>query len=164
MSEPASLVNDSPRGQASPGKLAMLYDGECEMCKAGAEAMRKFDNSGSIETLDLHDPDARANFPELKLENLLEELHVVDDRGRVFRGQFANVMREFEFGKRGGNIERALQAQLRGNGGKQFLDRIRPNRHQHLPLIVRCVENVGPRQGNLQEGELRRRTSTIRAV
>jgi predicted DCC family thiol-disulfide oxidoreductase YuxK len=56
------------------------------MCKAGAEAMRKFDNSGSIETLDLHDPDARANFPELKLENLLEELHVVDDRGQVFRG------------------------------------------------------------------------------
>jgi predicted DCC family thiol-disulfide oxidoreductase YuxK len=86
MSEPANLAIDSARGKASPGKLAMLYDGECEMCKAGAEAMRKFDNSGSIETLDLHDPDARANFPELKLENLLEELHVVDDRGQVFRG------------------------------------------------------------------------------
>jgi predicted DCC family thiol-disulfide oxidoreductase YuxK len=39
-----------------------------------------------IEPLDLNDPDARAKFPDLKLENLLEELHAVDDRGRVYRG------------------------------------------------------------------------------
>ena len=28
----------------------------------------------------------RAKFPDLKLENLLEELHAVDENGRVYRG------------------------------------------------------------------------------
>ncbi|MDB5107706.1 MAG: putative thiol-disulfide oxidoreductase [Candidatus Binatus sp.] len=73
-------------GKASTGMLAILYDGSCDMCRASVDGINKFDNSGRIEPLDLTDPDARAKFPDLKLENLLEELHAVDERGRVFRG------------------------------------------------------------------------------
>jgi predicted DCC family thiol-disulfide oxidoreductase YuxK len=73
-------------GKASPGKLAILYDGSCEMCRASVEGINRFDNSGLIEPLDLNDQDARAKFPDLKLENLLEELHAVDDQGHVYRG------------------------------------------------------------------------------
>jgi predicted DCC family thiol-disulfide oxidoreductase YuxK len=73
-------------GKASPGKLAILYDGSCEMCRASLEGIRQFDNSGAIEPLDLHREEVRAQFPELRLENLLEELHAVDESGRVFRG------------------------------------------------------------------------------
>ena len=76
----------SPTGKASPGKLAILFDGSCEMCRASIDGVRKFDNSGLIEPLDLHREDVRAMFPDLKLENLLEELHAVNDTGRVFRG------------------------------------------------------------------------------
>ena len=72
--------------KASPGKLAILYDGSCEMCRASIAGIRHFDNSGLMEPLDLQIPEARASFPELKLEDLLEELHAVDDSGRVFRG------------------------------------------------------------------------------
>lgn len=72
--------------KASEGSLAILYDGSCEMCRASVDGIRHFDNSGRIEPLDLHDADARAHFPELDLADLLEELHAVDDRGRVFRG------------------------------------------------------------------------------
>ncbi|HEY6419824.1 MAG TPA: DCC1-like thiol-disulfide oxidoreductase family protein [Candidatus Binataceae bacterium] len=72
--------------KASPGKLAILFDGSCEMCRASIAGIRQFDNSGRIEPLDLQVPETRASFPELKLENLLEELHAVDDSGRVFRG------------------------------------------------------------------------------
>ncbi len=71
---------------ASRGKLAVLYDGACKVCRVGAEAIRMFDNADSVELLDLHDDGARARFPALKLDNLLEELHVIDDRGRVYRG------------------------------------------------------------------------------
>ena len=39
-----------------------------------------------MEPLDLHDEEVRAKFPELKMENLLEELHAVDEDGRVYRG------------------------------------------------------------------------------
>jgi predicted DCC family thiol-disulfide oxidoreductase YuxK len=79
--EPASKA-----GKASPGKLAILYDGACEMCRAGLDGIRKFDNSGQIEPLDLHREEARAQFPEFKLEDLMTELHAVDDHGRVYRG------------------------------------------------------------------------------
>ncbi len=73
-------------GKASPGKLAILYDGACEMCRASLDGIRQFDNSGQIEPLDLHQDEVRAQFPELKLESLLEELHAVDESGRVYRG------------------------------------------------------------------------------
>jgi len=73
-------------GKASAGKLAILFDGSCEMCRASLDGIRKFDNSGQIEPLDLHLEEVRAQFPDLKLENLLEELHAVDESGRVFRG------------------------------------------------------------------------------
>jgi len=73
-------------GKASPGKLAILYDGSCQMCRASLDGIRQFDNSGQIAPLDLHHEEVRAQFPELKQENLLEELHAVDESGRVFRG------------------------------------------------------------------------------
>ena len=73
-------------GKASAGKLAILYDGSCEMCRASLDGIRQFDNSGNMEPLDLHQEEVRAQFPDLKLENLLEELHAVDERGRVYRG------------------------------------------------------------------------------
>jgi predicted DCC family thiol-disulfide oxidoreductase YuxK len=74
------------RGKASAGKLAILYDGSCELCRASVDGINQFDNSGLIEPFDLQDAELRAKFPDLKLENLLEELHAVDDGGRVYRG------------------------------------------------------------------------------
>src|SRR4051812_33323332 len=73
-------------GKADPGKLAILFDGACSLCRGSAAGLGSFDNSGTIDALDLNDPAARAKFPELKLEDLLEELHAIDDRGRVYRG------------------------------------------------------------------------------
>jgi predicted DCC family thiol-disulfide oxidoreductase YuxK len=81
--QPQTIPNLS---KASPGKLAALIDGTCAMCQAAGAAIRKFDTANRIEILDLHDPDARARFPELKMEHLVEELHVVDDGGRIYRG------------------------------------------------------------------------------
>ena len=73
-------------GKASPGRLALLYDGSCEMCTAGVNKAISFDNSGKLEPIDLYDPAARGRFPDLKLERLLDELHAVDDTGRIYRG------------------------------------------------------------------------------
>ena len=55
-------------GKAAPGKLAILYDGSCELCRASLDGIRQFDNSGNMEPLDLQDEDMRAKFPDLKLE------------------------------------------------------------------------------------------------
>jgi predicted DCC family thiol-disulfide oxidoreductase YuxK len=73
-------------GKAAAGKIAALIDGGCEMCQAGARAIKKFDTENTVEILDLTEPLDRARFPDLKLEDLTRELHVVDERGRIFRG------------------------------------------------------------------------------
>ena len=74
------------RAGARPGKLAVLYDGDCEMCRTVAGGILDYDNSGALELLNLHASEAREQFPELKLDDLLYELHVIDDAGRVYRG------------------------------------------------------------------------------
>ncbi|MBF6567952.1 MAG: DUF393 domain-containing protein [Candidatus Binataceae bacterium] len=79
-------ASSQTRGHAAPGRLAVLYDGDCELCRAMLQAVRQFDNSGNIDALDFHDEQVRAAFPELSREQLMEQLHAVDDRGRVFRG------------------------------------------------------------------------------
>jgi predicted DCC family thiol-disulfide oxidoreductase YuxK len=82
--QPLSSIPTS--GKATRGMLAILYDGGCEMCRTSLQAIERFDSSGLIEPIDLHDPQARAKFPSLEIKDLLDELHAVDDQGRVFRG------------------------------------------------------------------------------
>jgi predicted DCC family thiol-disulfide oxidoreductase YuxK len=80
-----SSVN-APSGKATRGMLAILYDGGCEMCRTSIAAIEKFDSSGKLEPIDLHNPEARAKFLDLEMPDLLEELHAVDDQGTVYRG------------------------------------------------------------------------------
>ena len=89
-------------GRACPGRIAVIYDGECDLCRTSAEAVRIFDNSNAIDLIDLHDADARAQFPALTVPALMVELHVVDDAGRVTRGARAvNEVLRHQHGVRG---------------------------------------------------------------
>src|SRR5260370_9102709 len=65
-------------GKASAGKLAILYDGSCDMCRPSVDGINQFHNSGLIEPFDLNDPDVGANFPDFKLENRLSQLQSRD--------------------------------------------------------------------------------------
>lgn len=80
----------------------MLYDGECEMCRSVAGGILDYDNSGALELMNLHAADVRAEFPQLELDDLLYELHVIDDEGRVYRGARAvNEILRRQSGMRG---------------------------------------------------------------
>jgi predicted DCC family thiol-disulfide oxidoreductase YuxK len=93
---------ESSTGRAKAGRIAVLYDGACDMCRMSAEAVRSFDNSGVIDLLDIHHESDRADFPGLKMEDLMRELHVVDDRGHVWRGARAvNEILRHQSGLRG---------------------------------------------------------------
>jgi len=73
-------------GRASPGRLAILYDGGCGMCRDMIDKVRAFDNSGALDMLDLHDPAVQAEFAGLEYDRMMEELHAVDEHGQVYRG------------------------------------------------------------------------------
>jgi len=80
-------------GKAKPGTIAVLFDGDCKLCRASAEAVRMYDNSGVVDLLDIHDDEKRALFPGLEMDALMEEIHVVDEHGRVWRGARARSTR-----------------------------------------------------------------------
>ena len=89
-------------GRAKPNRLAVIYDRSCSLCRLSAEAVRIFDNSNAIDLIDLHDDEGREQFPGLEIEDLMAELHVVDDRGRVWRGARAiNEILRHQSGVRG---------------------------------------------------------------
>src|SRR5579863_7734621 len=44
---------------ASPGRLAVLYDGGCEMCRNVAAGILRYDNTEVLELFDANDPAAR---------------------------------------------------------------------------------------------------------
>jgi predicted DCC family thiol-disulfide oxidoreductase YuxK len=99
---PLQKTPDTGIGRARAGRLAVLYDGACAMCRASAEMLREFDNSNQLDLMDFHDEDLRAHFPDIKLERLMDELHVVDDQGRVRRGARAvNEILRHQNGVRG---------------------------------------------------------------
>jgi predicted DCC family thiol-disulfide oxidoreductase YuxK len=100
---PDTLPSIQPcEGRAGAGRIAVIYDGDCNLCRISVEAVRMFDNSDAIDLFNLHDPAVREQFPTLTVQALMEELHVVDDRGRVMRGARAvNEVLRRQHGMRG---------------------------------------------------------------
>ncbi len=67
-------------------ELTVLFDGECALCRASAERVRRHDRLRRIELLDLHDPSALARFPQVDLVRALRLMQAVDASGSVASG------------------------------------------------------------------------------
>jgi len=70
-------------------ELTVLYDGSCNLCRASAERVRRFDSRRRIELLDLHDPSASRRFPQVNREEAMKWMQAVDSRGRIQSGSDA---------------------------------------------------------------------------
>jgi len=65
----------------------VLYDGGCGLCRRSREMLERIDGKRRLRFVDIHDPEGAARgFPELRWEDLMEEMHVVDPYGGVTRG------------------------------------------------------------------------------
>jgi predicted DCC family thiol-disulfide oxidoreductase YuxK len=71
---------------ARPDRDTVLYDGQCRFCRGQIATLRRFDLTGRLRYLSLHDPVVAAEFPELDPEDLGREMHVVDTQGRSYAG------------------------------------------------------------------------------
>ena len=67
-------------------ELTVLFDGSCNLCRASAQRVRRFDSRSRSELLDLHDPSATQRFPQINREEAMKWMQAVDPRGRVFSG------------------------------------------------------------------------------
>jgi predicted DCC family thiol-disulfide oxidoreductase YuxK len=66
-----------------PDADVVLYDGRCGFCRARVNQLQWLDGGGGrLAYLSLHDPEVAQRYPDVSPERLLEEMCVVDRRGR----------------------------------------------------------------------------------
>jgi predicted DCC family thiol-disulfide oxidoreductase YuxK len=75
--------------QRHPPRDTVLYDGQCRFCRGQIAMLRQLDPCGMLDYTSLHDPSVARDFPEISRASLLEEMVVVDRRGRTWHGAAA---------------------------------------------------------------------------
>jgi predicted DCC family thiol-disulfide oxidoreductase YuxK len=69
-----------------PRRLTLIYDGECTLCLRFQHIVQRLDQDRQIAYYSLHEQDLYRLFPQLSLEQCQENVHVIDQEGRVYVG------------------------------------------------------------------------------
>ena len=70
----------------NPSAVVVIWDGECNFCRAQVERLRRFDSGNRLSYLSLHDPRVAERFPELSYDQLMDQMWVVTPDRRMFGG------------------------------------------------------------------------------
>ena len=81
-----TLTSRLPSPTERPGTDIVIYDGDCRFCTAQVQNLARWDKRGRLSFLSLHDPEVGSRFPDLTQDQLMEEMYVVDPRGRRYAG------------------------------------------------------------------------------
>ncbi|MEX2173224.1 MAG: DUF393 domain-containing protein [Pirellulaceae bacterium] len=86
---PAKTEPQLPTPAENPTADIVIYDGQCKFCTGQVKNLARWDGKGRLAFLSLHDPEVAKRFPNLTYEQLMEEMVVVDRRGRRHAGAAA---------------------------------------------------------------------------
>ena len=75
-----------PSPAENPSGEIVIYDGHCKFCTASVQKLARWDRAGRLSFLSLHDPEVATRFPQLTYDQLMQEMYLVDRRGRIHRG------------------------------------------------------------------------------
>lgn len=81
--------------------LVALYDGYCVICRSTRATIKALDWLNRVEFLDLHNwSEVERRYPQLRFEDLMGQIHVVGDDGRILAGFLATrrMLRELPLG------------------------------------------------------------------
>jgi predicted DCC family thiol-disulfide oxidoreductase YuxK len=78
--QPAADSLPSPNQR--PGTDVVVYDGQCPICTAQVRKLVWWDCQRKLSYLSLHDYEVYRRWPDLPCERLMEEMVVIDRRGR----------------------------------------------------------------------------------
>ncbi len=70
-------------------RLTVLYDASCALCRRARGWLMRQRQLVPLEFVAAASNEARRRFPELDSRETMKELHVVDELGRVYRGEKA---------------------------------------------------------------------------
>lgn len=71
-----------PGPETRPAADVVIFDGHCRICTGGVEMLARFDWGGKLAYLSLQDPQVFERWPDLTHEKLMEEMVVIDPRGK----------------------------------------------------------------------------------
>ena len=72
-----------------PEQDTVLFDGECRFCQRQIAILRRLDVRRRFIYKSLHEPSVGADFPELSMEQLQEQMFVIDTQGNARGGATA---------------------------------------------------------------------------
>ena len=76
-----------PDPDQTTGTDVVIFDGQCNFCRAGVNNLRRLDRFGSrLSFISLHDPRVAERYPDLSHQQLMDQMYVIDQRGRRHGG------------------------------------------------------------------------------
>lgn len=66
--------------------ITALFDGNCVICQMTRRTINALDWFRRVEFLDLHTEAVSERYPEMDHDELMGEIHVIDQQGRVYKG------------------------------------------------------------------------------
>ena len=65
----------------------VIYDGQCNFCRSQVSKLHRLDCCGNrLSFLSLHDSRVAQRYPDLRHEDLMEQMYVIDQRDRRHAG------------------------------------------------------------------------------
>ena len=65
----------------------VIYDGQCNFCRSQVRNLKRLDWGGRrLAFLSLHDPRVGERYPDLTMDQLMEQMYVVDQSGNRHAG------------------------------------------------------------------------------
>ncbi len=78
----AEVLPPLPDPDESSQTDVVIYDGECNFCRAGVRKLWQLDFGGSrLSFLSLHDERVAKRYPDLSHDDLMRQMYIVDSKG-----------------------------------------------------------------------------------
>jgi len=75
-----------PTPAENPDADIVIFDGHCKFCTAQVKNLARWDKSGRLAFLSLHDPEVARRFPELTYEQLMKQVYIINREGHCYHG------------------------------------------------------------------------------
>ena len=72
-----------------PTADVVIFDGQCRLCQAQVRRLARWDLLHRLAFLSLHEPEVARRWPDLSYEELMQNMYLVDARGRRYKGAAA---------------------------------------------------------------------------
>jgi predicted DCC family thiol-disulfide oxidoreductase YuxK len=89
VSEATPAAGKLPTVHDRPEADVVIFDGQCNFCRGQVERLNRWDTRGRLAFISLHDPEVSQRWPDLTHDMLMEQMYVVDRRGRRYGGAAA---------------------------------------------------------------------------